>query len=248
MVFRWPSTWCEHQTRSQSAGSEEALSATLAALGDIKESCVGLSQNSCHPCVNSFSFEAKTHGLTNANSIYSDQALMLTYLPLWHQSSGQPFHQSFQRYTCISPDPSPLQQRWSTAFQIFPILSAKAGLPPFLSILPSEWDYNMKQWHIMTHRITLGRAKAQQSPYATTFIIHYIQILYLNLHQIAHAHDISVLLNMSGLFFIKIHEFFSEKSTKCWTNKIPDWPDLIGTWSFLAYAPPLHSISRELVE
>lgn len=31
-VFRWPSTWCEHRTRSRRAGPEEAPSATLAAL------------------------------------------------------------------------------------------------------------------------------------------------------------------------------------------------------------------------
>lgn len=64
-VFHWPSTWCEHQTQSRSAGSEEALSATSVALGDVKESRVGLSQNNCHPCVNSFLFETKTNAPTD---------------------------------------------------------------------------------------------------------------------------------------------------------------------------------------
>lgn len=65
VVFHRPSTWCEHRSRSQWAGFEEALSATLAALGDVKESCVGLSQNNCHACVNSLPSGAKTNAPTN---------------------------------------------------------------------------------------------------------------------------------------------------------------------------------------
>ena len=56
-------------------------------------------------------------------------------------------------------------------------------------------------------------AKTQQSPYETTFKLTRSRF-FLNLHQIAHTHRYQSSKH-SLFFFIKIHELFSEKSTKC---------------------------------
>lgn len=61
VVFHSLSTWREHQTQSQRAGSEEALSATSAALGDIKESYVDLDKTTALPVSAAFPSEAQTN-------------------------------------------------------------------------------------------------------------------------------------------------------------------------------------------
>lgn len=121
-VFRWPSIWCEHRTRSQTAGPEEAPSATLAALRE---------EESIQP--------AKTDAHT--------PRCIKTHLPPSRQSSERRPQLSFGLYTCTSLHRSPPLQTGSKACQSCQILSLAPASLPFSSTSLLEWDYNEKHGH-----------------------------------------------------------------------------------------------------
>lgn len=100
------------------------------------------------PCVNSPLWAKNNH----TNKYMRNWCLVLTYLPLLHQSSALPLQQSSRLCTCISHRPSLPQQIWSAAFHGGQPYSLEPSCRPFSSILPSEWDYDMKQRPFLSRR------------------------------------------------------------------------------------------------
>lgn len=138
-VFHWPNTWCEHRTRSRSAGPEEAPSATLAALWD-KES------------------EKQWKTMAPAQ-----RCTIQTHLPRSRRSSELLLRLRFGLYTCTSLHHSPPCRTGAKASQSCQILSWRTASLPFSSTLFSEWDYKRKRGQSphQPNNTTVSRFKTQ---------------------------------------------------------------------------------------